>query len=261
VKISLYDEEFDYRLEDETLSLEKAIREFYDLSSEKASFFQMKTENDNTVQITWEYDDIWLIDIPIKRPNKDLFSLQKYANYEECIDIINSVDQNKKIKNLFKVYILKSTLEETIHNIKPISKYSFDLENNDNAVIEFIYDGWERGLFLYWSYKNDLLIEKVNNIILGEDLGLENMNHSSFYNILTSIFNIEFNVDIYKKDIDFINEYFLLPSENTNYFGNIEMLFPNINNTLSIHEDKESYEKILNTIDNNYMEEFVSSNP
>jgi hypothetical protein len=141
MKISLYDEEFDYSLEDETLSLEKAIREFYDLSSEKASFFQMKTKNNNTVQIAWEYDDIWLIDIPIKLPNEDLFSLQKYANYEDCIDIINSVDQNKKIKNLFKVYNIKSTLEETINKIKPISKYSFDLEHNDNIVIEFTYDG------------------------------------------------------------------------------------------------------------------------
>ncbi|WP_320033435.1 hypothetical protein [Halarcobacter sp.] len=252
MKISLYDEEFDYSLEDETLSLEKVIKEFYDLSSEKASFFQMKTEKSNTVQIAWEYDDIWLIDIPIKLANEDLFSLQKYANYEECIDIISSVDKNKKIKNLFKVYILESTLEETIHSIKPISKYSFDLENNDNIAIEFTYDGWERGLFLYWSYKNNLLIEKVNNIISLQDLGLENMNQSSFYNILTNIFNIEFNIDIYKKDIDFINEYFLVPFEDINYFNDIEMLFSDINNTLSIHQDKNSYEKLLNMLDNRY---------
>jgi hypothetical protein len=92
----------------------------------------------------------------------------------------------------------------------------------------------------------------VNNIILLQDLGLENMNHSSFYNILTSIFNIEFNVDIYKKDIDFVNEYFLLPFKNTSYFGDIEMLFPNINNTLNIPEDKKSYEKIFNMVDSSY---------
>lgn len=252
MKISLYDEEFDYSLEDETLSLEKAIKEFYDLSSEKGSFFQMKTNNDNTVQITWEYDDIWLIDIPIILPNEDLFSLQKYVNYEGCVDIINRVDQNKKIKNLFKVYILKSTLEETIHSIKSISKYSFDLENNDNIVMDFTYDGWERGLFLYWSYKNNLLIEKANNIISMQDLGLEKMNRSSFYDILTNIFILDFNIDIYKKDIDFVNKYFLLPFENINYFSDIETLFPNINNTLKIPENKKLYKKIFNIIENNY---------
>lgn len=114
MKIFLYDTEIDNEVNDHKAGLEEALDEFYALSDEDGSFFGIEDSNNKILQFSWEDDNKWLIDIPVE-PGK--YSLQKYANYEECIDLIKNFYQGEKpteIAGLHQVYIMEFTLDEVL---------------------------------------------------------------------------------------------------------------------------------------------------
>lgn len=101
MKVFLYDVETDYEFDDsqtnDETDLETALDEFYNLSEEDGSFFGVIDEQDNCIQFVWEAQDKWLVDIP-KPPS--FLNLQKFADYDECVDIIKKYFTQKKLKNL-----------------------------------------------------------------------------------------------------------------------------------------------------------------
>ncbi len=106
MKIFLYDVESDYEVTDYEVDLEKALDEFYELSDEDGSFFGVKDNNDTTLQFSWESDDKWLVDIPVELGK---YSLQKYASYDECVELIKSYYEGKspmEIAGLHRVPIM-----------------------------------------------------------------------------------------------------------------------------------------------------------
>lgn len=114
MKIFLYDTETDYEAINDEADLEKALEKFYELSDEDGSFFGVSNNNDIVIQFAWVDDNKWLVDIPIEVGK---YSLQKYANYDECVDLIKSFYQGKsitKIAGLHKVPIMEATLDEVL---------------------------------------------------------------------------------------------------------------------------------------------------
>jgi len=127
----MYDVETDNGFEEEVLSLNEAIEEFYYLSDEKGSFFGIETKNQQIIQFSWEDDDTWLVDIPLKstfQSDSTVTSLQKYANYDECINIIENTYNEKSINNLYKVLTMNETLDEVKSRTTIISKYKLNIK-------------------------------------------------------------------------------------------------------------------------------------
>ena len=117
MKIFLYDAESDYELQDEELNLEQAITEFYELSDIKGSFFGIKNVP-KTIQFAWEEEDKWLVDVLYDM--KNFICLQKYASFDECVEIIKSLfdgQASDKIEGFVKVNIMESDLDETLANL------------------------------------------------------------------------------------------------------------------------------------------------
>ena len=115
MKIFLYDSETDYKVDNYEVDLEEALDEFYALSDEDGSFFGV-TDNNTILQFAWEGDDKWLVDIPVE---PGIFSLEKYASYDECVDLIKSFYQGKNpagIAGLHQVPIMETTLDEVLSN-------------------------------------------------------------------------------------------------------------------------------------------------
>ena len=114
MEVYLYDVESDYEILSHKLTLDDSLTEFYELSDEKGSFFGIRINKKLAIQFAWAGVDKWLIDIPIE---PGMHSLQKYATYDECLELINNTYKNKsipKIKGLHKVPIREATIEEVI---------------------------------------------------------------------------------------------------------------------------------------------------
>lgn len=114
MKVYLYDVESDYELQDEELNLEQAITEFYELSDLEGSFFGINTTKE-PLQFAWENDDKWLVDIPADI--EKMLCLQKYASYEECIEIIKSIFSGtnpKDIDGLVQLNMMTENLDEIL---------------------------------------------------------------------------------------------------------------------------------------------------
>ncbi|WP_165750509.1 hypothetical protein [Cellulophaga sp. Z1A5H] len=96
---------FSNEFQDKELNLEKALSEFYKISEEEGSFFGVKTEKE-PIQFAYETRDKWLVDIPYDIKNR--LTLQKYATYNECVEIIKQVYSGfslTRIEGLKKVSI------------------------------------------------------------------------------------------------------------------------------------------------------------
>lgn len=114
MKVYLYDIESDYELQDEELNFEQARTEFYELSDEEGSFFGIKAPKES-IQFAWEKDAMWLVDVPTDMAN--MLCLQKYATYEECIEIIESIFSGispKDIGGLVQLNIMTEDLNEIL---------------------------------------------------------------------------------------------------------------------------------------------------
>lgn len=112
MEIFLYDVESDYEVTDYEVNLEKALDEFYELSEEDGSFFGLKDSSGNFIQFAWTSENKWLLDIPIEPPK---LSLQRYANYDECVGIIKAAYEGKhysEIQELYRIPVMETTLDE-----------------------------------------------------------------------------------------------------------------------------------------------------
>ena len=115
--IFLYNVESGYGLDDIDLELEEALTEFYELSDEKGSFFGIKTDN-GIIQFAWNGVDKWLLDLP--NPPSFL-NPQRYANYDESVEIIKSIFKGvlpENIDGLVKVKIMEETLDNVLEKNK-----------------------------------------------------------------------------------------------------------------------------------------------
>jgi len=256
MKFFMYDVETDNGFDEEVLSLDEAIEAFYYLSDEKGSFFGIKTKNQQIIQFSWEDDDIWLVDIPLKSTFEiNQVSLQKYANYDECINIIKNTYNNKSINNLFKVLVMDETLDEVKSRTTTIIKYGLDTEGIENIKEEIVYNGWERGLFLYWSYKNNLLISQVDKLIELYSDELESLTHELLLEILRNSIGDKFDLQFYTEESrEFILDYIYFSTEEYDFYIDIEKLYPNINNTSEILETENDYNRIMKNFDSRYKE-------
>jgi len=252
----MYDVETDNGFDEEVLSLDEAIEVFYYLSDEKGSFFGIENDNQQIIQFSWEDDDIWLVDIPLKSTFEiNQVSLQKYAHYDECINIIKDTYNNKSINNLFKVLVMDETLDEVKSRTKSISKYKLNIEGIENIKEEMVYNGWERGLFLYWSYKNNLLIPQVHKLIELYSNELESPTHEIFSEVLKNSIGDKFDLQFYTEESrEFILDYIYFSTEEYDFYIDIEKLYPNINNTSEILETENDYNRIMKNFDSRYEE-------
>ena len=260
MKFFMYDVEKDNGFDDEILSLDEAIEVFSSLSDEKGSFFGIKTKNQQIIQFSWE-DDIWLVDIPLKSTFEiNQVSLQKYANYDECINIIKNTYNNRSINNLFKVLVMDETLDEVKSRTITTIKYGLDTEGIENIKEELVYNGWEKGLFLYWSYKNNLLTPQIQKLIELHSDGLESLRHELLLKILRNSIGDNFNLVFYtEKSREFILDYIYFSTEEYDLYIDIEKLYPNINATSEIPEIENEYNRIMKKFDSRY-EEYQSYN-
>lgn len=134
--VYLYDAEYDYELQDEELNLQEALKEFYELSDGDGSFFGIKTET-KTTQFAWVADDKWLVDIPYDMEKR--ICLQKYADYDECVEIIKSVFSGiapDKLIGLVKLNMMSETLDEIL-NRNPDFPGFYNTEKDDSVYDDY----------------------------------------------------------------------------------------------------------------------------
>jgi hypothetical protein len=113
MKIFSFDPELDNGADDD-LSLEEALEEFYYLTDVDGTFYGIIDSEERCIQFAWISQDKWLVDIP-KPP--DFINYQKYADYDECIDMIKRVYELKEVvqfAGMKKVNINKETLDEKL---------------------------------------------------------------------------------------------------------------------------------------------------
>lgn len=116
--IFLYDVESNYEIKDEDLELGEALTEFYELSDEMGTFFGIQTDN-GLIQFAWEDEDKWLVEVPNDSKNRKF--LQRFATYDECVEIIKSIFEGVlpvNIKGLVHVKIMEETLSTVLANKK-----------------------------------------------------------------------------------------------------------------------------------------------
>ncbi len=94
MKVFLYDIETDEEREPEEYTLDEALEEFYYLSEEEDSFLGIIDDEDRCIQFLFVSDNKWLVDIPRVAEN---YTLQKYADYDECVAMIKKVYELNKI--------------------------------------------------------------------------------------------------------------------------------------------------------------------
>lgn len=120
MKIFYYDAYKDEGIESKKTteaSKERAIKYFFELTDFDGTFFGVINDEEKVVQFAWQDDNKWLVDIPYDIAN--YMSLQKYATYEKCVNIIKAVYSGtppEKINGLTKVNIKENTLDEVQKN-------------------------------------------------------------------------------------------------------------------------------------------------
>ena len=95
IKLFYYDFFLDDGIESENaieVTFEKTLEKFYNLSEDERSFLGIKTNENTTIQFQWLKENMWLIDIP-QIPKRG--SLQKKCEYDECVNIIKSIFEDK----------------------------------------------------------------------------------------------------------------------------------------------------------------------
>lgn len=254
----MYDKETENGFDEEVLSLEEAIEEFYYLSDEDGSFFGLVSENRQVIQFSWEKEDIWNVDIPLKstfQSDDTRTSLQKYANYDECINIIKNVYEEKNIYNLYKVLIMKETLENIKSQTTALTQYKLEIKGSENIQSEFTYSGWEKGLFLYWSYKNNLLVSQVEKVIKLYSEELKELNHKILLDIVKHSIGDKIDIEFFKEENrEFVIDYIFLSTEEYGFYIDIQELYSNIKDTNGIPESSTEYNKIMQIFDKRYEE-------
>ncbi len=91
-----------------------ALELFYELTDDKDNFYGIIDSEERCIQFAWESQDKWLVDIP--NP-PDFMNYQKYADYDECVDMIKRVYELGKViqfEGMIKVDIMKETLDEKL---------------------------------------------------------------------------------------------------------------------------------------------------
>lgn len=115
--ISTYDAEDNSELINEELLLDETIEFFYYLSEKEGSFLTIKNLDRTVIQLMWVNNNTWLVDIPLKPSlNKTHVSLQKYADYDGCIEAVKASYNNIVIHHLYKVSIMEETLDDVIND-------------------------------------------------------------------------------------------------------------------------------------------------
>ena len=260
MKIFYYDAETENNFvgDEKIKNIDEVIEDFFYLSDIDGSFFGLISENKQVIQFSWEKDDIWSVDIPLKSTfeSDDIrTSLQKYANYDECINIIENTYYNRSINNLYKVLIMKETLDEVKSRTTNISKYKLNIKGIENIKEEIVYHGWERGLFLYWSYKNNLLVPEVEKLIELYLNELESPTHEIFSEVLKNSIGDKFDLKFYMEESrEFVLDYIYFSTEEYDFYIDIEKLYPEINNTTEISETEKEYTQIMKIFDSRYEE-------
>lgn len=260
MKIFYYDAESQNNfVDDESIeSIDEVIEEFFYLSDEEGSFFGLVSENEQVVQFGWEKEDIWHVDIPLKSTfeSDDIrTSLQKFSNYDECINIIKNVYEEKNIHNLYKVLIMKETLENIKSQTTALTQYKLEIKGSEDIQSEFTYSGWEKGLFLYWSYKNNLLVSEVEKVIKSYSEELKELNHKILLDIVKNSIGDKIDVEFFKEENrEFVIDYIFSSTEEYCFYIDIQELYSNIKDTNEIPESSTEYNKIMQIFDKRFEE-------
>lgn len=115
MNIFSYNPKTDNSLE-EDLDLEQALAEFYYLTAIEGSFFGIVDSEEKCIQFAWLSKDKFLVDIP--NP-PDFINYQKYAGYEECVEMIKRVyalNEVVQFSGMVKVDINREGLDEMLGN-------------------------------------------------------------------------------------------------------------------------------------------------
>ncbi len=96
------------------VSHSEAIEEFYNLTDYDGSFYGLIDDDQKTIQFAWVDQDKWLVDIPMP---PDFVNPQQYADYDECIEIIDKIYSLNKVEVSNKMKIV-NTMTETLDDIE-----------------------------------------------------------------------------------------------------------------------------------------------
>ena len=150
---------------------------------------------------------------------------------------------------------MKETLDEVKSRTTNISKYKLNIKGIENIKEEIVYHGWERGLFLYWSYKNNLLVPEVEKLIELYLDELESPTHEIFSEVLKNSIGDKFELHFYTEESrEFILDYIYFSTEEYDFYIDIEKLYPNIKDTNEIDEIEKEYIQIMKIFDSRYEE-------
>lgn len=95
-------------------TLKQALAIFDSLDNETENFFGIIDNSDKTIQFVLESENKWLVDI-INLPS--LINDQLFANYHECVSIIENIYTLNKVLSLpsmIKVNVRSETLQEKL---------------------------------------------------------------------------------------------------------------------------------------------------
>ena len=95
-------------------NLSLALEIFYELTDDENNFFGIEDSEERCIQFFWISQDKWLVDIP-KPP--DFINYQKYADYDECIEMIKRVYELNEVvqfAGMIKVDIMNESLDDKL---------------------------------------------------------------------------------------------------------------------------------------------------
>jgi len=109
-------------------------------------------------------------------------------------------------------------------------------------------------LVFYWSYKNDLLIKNISNLVKKVDTSL--LNHEVLLYIMDITIGKELIYNIYNEDSkEFVVDYVAFTSQwHYQYHKDIEEIYPKIKSFAEIPQSEEEYEKIFTLLDKRFAE-------
>jgi len=244
-----------------TLNKEQTLDEFYNLSSVKGSFMYIQREsNQQIVQLSYK-NERWVLYIPLYYTMDDdnMTTFQKYIEKKQGFEIIHDVFLNQNIYDVYMVDKDRLKLDDIKKSLKELNLYNLNLNNLETIKENYIFSGWERGLFLYWCYVNQLFLDNIYPVFLIYDR--EEDNHNKYKNISLFTIGDEINLDFFLDEYkDFVALYMIYNYQEFDFYKDIKKLYPDIKNTNEILEEKSEYDKIMKIFDKRYKEYMAIKN-
>ncbi|MBU3013268.1 hypothetical protein KO488_00765 [Poseidonibacter lekithochrous] len=155
---------------------------------------------------------------------------------------------------------MSQELEDLLKKFSTELKYNIPIgllpeEKNE----EYPYEGIEIALVLYWSYKNKLLIQNMQDVFDAYSKNITFEKHQDFITMMKEIIGIELDNIIYNEyGKEFVVDYVAFTSQwKYRFYDEIDVMFSNIRSFSQIPQNEESYKMIFDLLDKRYKEYMI----